>query len=402
MSSIRRLWALAVALRVALLLWGEFQDRTFAVKYTDVDYVVFSDAARFMAAGASPYQRLTYRYTPLLAALLTPNVFLGDIWGKSLFALCDCTVGFMLLRILHPHPLALPLASTWLINPIVINVSTRGNAEGFVAIWAVASLYAFTRSRYTAAAILLGIATHVKLYPVVYGVPMALFLLRRGQSTSQDSLSVLAPFMQRLRCAMTFAAVSAAAFSLLTGACYLIYGYPFLFEAYIYHFGRFDVRHNFAPHFFPMYLDVTSAAAFGKSAFLPQAAAVVAAGVALSSDVPFALFIQTLVFVALNKVYTVQYFVWFFSFLPLALSRLPLHAKPRPFFLIPSLVVAVALWAAAQGSWLHQAYHLEFKGDAVHYSVWACGLALLAAHTVLALVFLFWYRGTSRGSREKL
>jgi hypothetical protein len=38
--------------------------------------------------------------------------------------------------------------------------------------------------------------------------------------------------------------------------------------------------------------------------------------------------------------YTVQYFVWFFSFLPLALSRLPLHHNPRPRSLVPSLLVA--------------------------------------------------------------
>ena len=40
--------ALSVVLRVALIIYSEWHDARSVVKYTDVDYRVFSDAARFV------------------------------------------------------------------------------------------------------------------------------------------------------------------------------------------------------------------------------------------------------------------------------------------------------------------------------------------------------------------
>ena len=59
-------FGLSVAIRVILILYGHWQDHNMRVKYTDIDYAVYTDAARSMAEGDTPFARTTYRYTPLL------------------------------------------------------------------------------------------------------------------------------------------------------------------------------------------------------------------------------------------------------------------------------------------------------------------------------------------------
>lgn len=80
---------LGIVTRIGLLLYGGLQDSLSAVKYTDVDYEVYSDAAAFVAQGRSPYDRSTYRYTPILAWLLLPNAVCHPLWGKVLFSAAD-------------------------------------------------------------------------------------------------------------------------------------------------------------------------------------------------------------------------------------------------------------------------------------------------------------------------
>jgi len=83
---VRSLLLFSALFRVVLIVYGEWQDSHMEVRYTDVDYLVFSDAASLMALGDSPYKRTTYRYSPLLAFLLIPNSIIHRSWGKFLFS----------------------------------------------------------------------------------------------------------------------------------------------------------------------------------------------------------------------------------------------------------------------------------------------------------------------------
>ncbi len=83
------LFSIALILRIILVIYGEWHDRNNLLKFTDVDYDVFHDGAGYVALhGMSPYLRSTYRYTPLLAWILTGNHFLFKSFGKVLFIIC--------------------------------------------------------------------------------------------------------------------------------------------------------------------------------------------------------------------------------------------------------------------------------------------------------------------------
>jgi len=168
----------AALLRVILLVYGRWQDTHSAMKYTDIDYIVFTDAARFISHGQSPYARATYRYTPLLAWLLHPTTWeIGGLpwfdFGKALFASGDIVTGWLISCILRKQQnmsanRAMQYASIWLLNPMVANISTRGSSEGLVAVTVVALLWAVLERRVRLAGLLLGFGVHLKIYPFIY------------------------------------------------------------------------------------------------------------------------------------------------------------------------------------------------------------------------------------------
>lgn len=199
------LLVLAFLLRLGLLAYGIYHDARHALKYTDVDYYVFSDAAKFvlypsspssLASGplaqklgwkiGSPYSRATYRYTPLLALLLLPNELLHPLWGKILFSIADIAIGAVVYRITQKSKLCtrdqakLYISLVWLFNPMIANISTRGSSESVLGVIVLSFLALAMEDRWDAAAAVFGLAVHFKLYPVIYASAVLARLASRG------------------------------------------------------------------------------------------------------------------------------------------------------------------------------------------------------------------------------
>jgi phosphatidylinositol glycan class M len=203
-SNTRLILSISLLFRAALLLWGEYQDAHSPLKYTDIDYLVFTDASRYVSNNQSPYLRDTYRYTPLLAWLLYPTAF-GGRWfcfGKAVFAVGDVVTGwliFLLLRQRMHKAKAMRYASIWLLNPMVANISTRGSSEGLLAVIVVAMLWAVQTGRVRLGGCLLGLGVHFKIYPFVYAVSMIWWLNRRHAGSWDGNSGRFGGFVNRKR-----------------------------------------------------------------------------------------------------------------------------------------------------------------------------------------------------------
>lgn len=156
--------------------------KLFVVPYQGLRDFFFTKEVYFLHLfqGESPYQRSTYRYTPLLAWILTLNVWLTPLFGKMVFILFDILAGhaiFNLVRLCgHGHDLAKNCALLWLFNPISATVSSRGNAESVMAYLVLTSLTLLLQKRIILASLFYSLSIHVKIYPVTYALPIYLYL----------------------------------------------------------------------------------------------------------------------------------------------------------------------------------------------------------------------------------
>ncbi|KAI9656314.1 MAG: GPI mannosyltransferase 1 [Bathelium mastoideum] len=401
-SSPRLVFGSAAVLRVLLLAFGQFQDAFSSVKYTDIDYYVFTDAARYVAAGRSPYLRDTYRYTPLLAWMLVPTTWGGTwfLFGKLLFALGDIIAGWFIYRVLRgsagmPPARALKFTSIWILNPMVAQISTRGSSEGLLGMIIMALLWSVMQKKIILAGCLLGFAVHFKIYPFIYAASIVLWLDENTATRDQKKelgpdnhglLVSLARFCNKSR--VLLALSSAVTFFLLNAIMFAQYGWPFLEHTYFYHLVRTDHRHNFSPYNILLYLKASpqgqSKINLEKLAFIPQLSlSLIAIPLALAKkDMASSMLAQTFAFVTFNKVCTSQYFLWYMVFLPFYMPSSSLLERPM------LGGTALVLWVFGQVLWIQQAYQLEFLGQSTFMpGLWASSIAFFFVNVwILSIV----------------
>ncbi|KXJ16443.1 GPI mannosyltransferase 1 [Exaiptasia diaphana] len=362
-----------------LIFYGEWQPPHMLVKYTDIDYHVFTDAATYVHNGGSPYERETYRYTPLLAVILTPNIYLHAAFGKVLFILFDVLTGYLLYRIQiergFEQTTAVYSACLWLFNPVAAVVSSRGNAESIMAFLVLATLYAALKNKPLLAALLLALAVHFKIFPIMYSLPLFLFIDKTRDTkfirgNAKECVMRLTEYIlspSRIKLVFGFIITIAPPPLVL----YRSYGFEFLEHTYLYHVTRTDPKHNFSAYFYMLYLTQDSAWSklIGLLSFIPQLTLTVGFAFRHYKDVCFCCFIQTFAFVTFNKVCTSQYFLWYPPLLPLVVPQIAIS-------LMKAILMIVA-WFASQAVWLYFAYYLEFEGLNTFLNIWISSLVFL-------------------------
>ncbi|KAK3391514.1 PIG-M-domain-containing protein [Sordaria brevicollis] len=418
------LYLSAFLLRLILLLYGLWQDANSPLKYTDIDYLVFTDAARFVSRGESPYARETYRYTPILAWLLLPTTCTaGAQWGplaakvinaawfsfgKVLFAAADLVAGWLIERVLvmgtdFPGPTtsfsqgngtatkkheeevndegkgmapsrARAFAAIWLLNPMVATISTRGSSEGLLGVLVMALLWAVLSRRITLAGLLLGFSVHFKIYPFIYAPAIVWWMDAERFSGVRETGQKTTSFLKKISSFLTLPRLQLALTSLLTFfglnmLMYALYGHPFLQETYLHHVTRIDHRHNFSPYNTQLYL---SSASITPLSTTPAGSQLKIESLAFLPQlllstvlIPFVLAKKDLPTSLLAQTFA------FVTFNKVCTSQyflwymvfLPLYL-PRSSFLknMKLGVAALGLWVLGQGLWLQQGFELEFLG----------------------------------------
>lgn len=420
----------SIFIRLAFIAYGTFQDQYAEVPFTDIDYRVVSDASRHILNDQSPYKRHTYRYTPILAYLLTGNVFIHESFGKILFSAFDILIGIIIRQIildeqlhtfeenaasllkknkrlsesaahvrLHLPPKHMKLATlsaiSWLYNPMAIVIATRGNGDSITSLFILLTIFALQRSirhqkRYHLSYVMMsgvfhGLAIHFRLYPLAFSLAYYLYLgegqNNKSNHTIKNAFNTIFEF-NRKQVLLVFSTV--CTLLMLTISFYQKFGYEFLYESYLYHLIRKDTRHNFSLYFYMNLLNTKPMLIEKVLTFLPQLFILLAINVYFGMQrklIGFCIFLQAFVVVAFNPVVTSQYFIWYLAILPICSKNLKTMKLNR-------VLSYGGLWCSVQAIWLYSAYLLEFKGWNTFGFIWMQGAIFFASNIFIMKVLI--------------
>lgn len=384
--------SIGLLIRILLCIYSVIHDKYFKVPFTDIDYKVFTYAAKDVISQQSPYDQQAYRYSPIVAYLFTPNVFLHPICGKIIASLFDVYLAYRIYRVVlltfNNSKKALQCAQLWLYNPLPIIICTRGNVDCISSVFILLALLYHLKQQYVWSGALLAFSVHLRLYPIIFLLP---FLVTCNRQSSLDRLKFT--YKSKLKFLVSFAVTVAT----LTGAFYYIYGYKFLNASILYHILRQDIKHNFSVYSYVQYLETYVPAIASQNLVLdpklmkklliivPTVVLLLAITVKYNTlkHLPFNMFCTTFVFVVMNRVLTSQYFIWFFSLLPIFLPSIVLSKK--------KVATIVGSWIGVQALWLFAAYLLEFEGCETFILIHACSLLFYLVNVWILVTFINTY-----------
>ncbi|XP_017865730.1 PREDICTED: GPI mannosyltransferase 1 [Drosophila arizonae] len=394
---------ISAVLRLMLIFYAQVHDNRSTVPYTDIDYKVITDGARLVLIGDTPFARHTYRYSPILAYIQIPNVILHPAIGKLIYGLFDLLLGLLIYALVrlefrtkelsHSHmkyersmkisshnpehrdeettKIACVSACLWLYNPLTAVISTRGNGDSMTGFFVILNLYLLMRTQHSVfkfwiafcAGFVHGFVIHLRLYPIVFSLTYYLAI----SGLSKKPLGLLQKMFPNTQQIYLIIGTLIGLVS-FTSTFYFLYGWKYIYEAYLYHLIRKDVRHNFSLQFLLQYL--TNENGVGESSptvrFLivaPQLLLIVYLSFSFGSSrrtLSFCVFTLAFVIVTYNSVVTSQYFIWYLAVLPVCIRNLKTLSLAKSTSLL-------FLWLCGQAFWLLPGYLLEFQSWPTFY-----------------------------------
>lgn len=268
---------------------------------------VVTDAGRLLLQHQPPYDILDYRYSPGVALLGVADAVLGPGATKVVFTLADLLGGWLLYAILRErsfsHSWCMVILATWVCNPFVAVISTRGSHDSVVTAAVLGAMLFALRRQALLAGAALGLAIHLKMYPVIFVLSFWFLFDRLGASAT-------APRLFNVSSAQAwFASGLTLGFGIPTALSLAAYGMVYWQQAVMYHLARVDYRHNFSLNAYLQYLGKGHPfweRLIAVTTLLPQLSLLPVLAHKFAEDLPFACLLQALVFVMFNKVCTSQ------------------------------------------------------------------------------------------------